>query len=151
MIDVGVGQQAGQVGHRAHAVATGPRDPDETRAERSQALLDRAPDRAEAEDQYPRAVDVEQVVDVFPAMLGLSLRVRAGALVVGEDRGHDPFRHRAVARAGRIAQRDSVGDPAEDPVDAGGPGLHQPQRGQRLEVETVDMLGDHHLHLVAVP
>ena len=43
----------------------------------------------------------------------------AGALGVGQDRGHHPFGHRAVARPARAAQRHAGGNAVDDPVDAG--------------------------------
>ena len=130
---VGVRQQRGQLVDSVQPVAraaddTGHRDP-----ERGEPALDRAPDRAVADDQDARAVQLARRA-VLPAP-----HVRGAELAVGgaEQRAHHPFRDRDVAGAARGAQRRARRDVRLEPVRPGRQALHDlhgARRGQCLEV-----------------
>ena len=86
-----------------------PRDAPDAHAERREPPLDRAPDRAVADDHHPPAGELARL----PALPAARPPRRLGALEadqVGEDRGDDPLRDRGRARVAGVAERDALGD-----------------------------------------
>ena len=110
-----------------------------------QPRLDGAADRAVADDQHRRALEVGD--PLRPAGRGArvaraprpsvrSRAARSSPCCAAEQRGDHPLGHRGVARAARVAERGPRRDAALDPVRAGRERLHDPrgaQPGQRLE------------------
>ena len=116
--DVGLGQQGRQLVDAVDPVARAAGDADHLAVEGAEHRRERPPDRAEAEDEHAQVRGVAEL-DQLPVPARLLLGALAGALGVGQDRGHHPLGHRAVARPARAAQRHASGNAVGDPVDAG--------------------------------
>ena len=102
--DVGLGQQRRQLVGAVDPVARATGDADHLAVEGDEHRRERPADRAEAEDEHAQVRRVAEL-DELPVPAPLLLGALASALGVGQDRGHHPFGHRAVARPARAAQR----------------------------------------------
>ena len=103
---------------------------------------------AEAEDEDAQVRGVAEL-DELPVPARLLLGDLARALGVGQDRGHHPLGHRAVARPARAAQGHAVGNAVGDPVDAGRQHLHDAQRRHLVQRRQVLPARDDELDVAA--